>query len=176
MKLLALFALLIAMGSPVAADILKIETNNWNRRVPLIWTAKLTSLDRQTGLARFEFVNRGERETLDIHFTRIYSVTFDDQETVNKPFPPTRRNLATPLGRIPRSQETISLFNNGFLSASIPPDVIVIPDRTAPEYLLSGGVAELEPGNLELEALDISNDIRAFSIPEASMRNWIRGR
>lgn len=174
MKLLGLTLGLIISASAAVSDVLKIETNNWDLRRELIWTAKLSTLDRDTGIATFVYSNKGETSEILVHFSRIYSITFDNDQTVNKPFPKTRADLTTPLGSIPRSRERILLENDGFLD--IPNGVRIVPDRNAEMYTLKGGIVSLAAEELNIEASVGQGEETTFTVPQAAFINWIRGK
>ncbi|MCQ0986986.1 hypothetical protein [Jiella marina] len=173
MKVQLVTLFFICLSKPAISDVLKIETNNWDLRRELVWTAKLVELNQETGIAEFIYINKGIEEKILVHFTRIYSITFDNDQIVNSTFPPTRSDLTTPLGDIPRSRERILLENDGFLE--IPSDVKVVPDRDARNYTLKGGIVSLTTQQVNIEALAERNEQKLFTVPQAAFINWIRG-
>lgn len=174
MRILPVILFFIVSCNTAMSDVLKVETNNWDLRRELVWTAKLLTLNRETGIAEFVYVNMGTEEKIRVHFSRIYSITFDNDQTVNKTFPSTRADLTRPLGNIPRSRERILLENDGFLE--IPHGVKVVPNRDAEKYTLKGGIVSLTTKELNVEALAERGEETSFTIPQAAFINWIRGK
>ena len=171
-----LTALILAAPTFAAADIFTIETNNWDVRKRLTWTGKLVEMDADTGIARFEFVGRKGRESVEVHYSRIYSITFDAQIRTPKTFPRTRADLRTPLANITRKRERVELTNDGFLGDDIPDQIKVVPNREAPAYTLRGGLAEMNQGATGIIALGPDRSEVSFDVDAEALRSWIRGR
>lgn len=169
-------ACLIAAPAFSAADIFTIETNNWDLRKRLTWTGKLVEMDAATGIARFEFVGPSGRESVEVHYSRIYSITFDTQIRTPKTFPRTRADLKTPLANITRKRERIELTNDGFLGDDIPNEIRVIPNREAGAYTLRGGLAEMDQTATGIIALSADRSEVTFDVDAEALRSWIRGR
>ena len=171
-----LAAALIAAPTLSAADIFTIETNNWDMRKRLTWTGKLVEMDADTGIARFEFIGRDGRESVEVHYSRIYSITFDAQIRTPKRFPKTRADLRTPLANITRKRERLELTNDGFLGEEIPEEIRVIPNREAQAYTLRGGLAEMDQSATGVIALGADRSEVTFDVDAEALRSWIRGR
>lgn len=169
-------ALILVLPSLAAADIFTIETNDWDLRKRLTWTGKLVEMDAETGIARFEFVGRNGRESVEVHYSRIYSITFDARIRTPKKFPRTRADLKTPLANITRKRERVELTNDGFLGDDIPAEIRVVPNREAQAYTLRGGLAEMDQGATGIIALGADRSEVMFDVDAEALRSWIRGR
>ena len=175
MKSLAVALLTIFMFSPPAlGDIVFIETNNWNLRSKLIWSGTLQKIDTKTQIAHFTYQNNSKEEEFKVHVTRIYSLQIDNQNRVNRPFPPTRENLETPLDTNPHSIRTIELSNQNSVGQRIPEEVVVRPDRVSLILYLNGDVKTVNLPQIILKVRNDKGDMSEFEIQRSDLLKWVR--
>ncbi|RIH63502.1 hypothetical protein D1164_19705 [Mariniphaga sediminis] len=162
------------------ADIIKFETNDWSDKRPLVWTGTLKKIDPESNLVYFEYKMKDKIRAFQVHITRIYSLTIDSQDRVDKPLPETRQNLSTPLPSNPHSKRILELSNQNFVTEDIPGDVKVRPDR---EKLKSGGNLKIYlngnvvSANLQkvvLMARAANRSQQSFEIQRSDLIKWIR--
>lgn len=88
---------LLFVPADVSGDVVKFESNDWSSRRPMIWTAALDDVDKE-GVLHFSYRDEGgTRIPFEVHKTRIYSIRFNDSDSVHRPFPATRADLREPL-------------------------------------------------------------------------------
>ncbi|MEE4285090.1 MAG: hypothetical protein V2I31_03040 [Mariniphaga sp.] len=156
------------------ADIIKFETNNWSDRRPLVWTGTLKKIDPETNLVYFEFKMKNTIETFQVHVTRIYSLTVDIQDRVNKPLPETREDLTTPLGSNPYEKRTLELSNKNFVADDIPEDVRVRPNRENLIIHLNGNIESADLQKVIVKARAANKSQQSFEIQRSDLLKWIR--
>lgn len=176
MKTMTFFVLFSMISTVAAADIVKMETNDWNNQRTLIWSGTLRKVDPATQVACFSFKNGSQIEEFQVHITRIYSLTLDNQDRVNKPFPATQQDLKTPLPTNPRSTEILELTNENFVSDTIPAEVKVRPDRNSTVLYLCGTIKHGDLQKMMLEVKAENRAMSAFEISRSDLLKWIRGR
>ncbi len=173
-KILFLYCFLLIFPCKTFADIIKIETNTWGNNRPLIWTCTLEKLESENQLAYFSFINGNKVEYFQVHITRIYSLTMDSQNRVNRSFPPSRQDLATPLPTNPRSRRIIELSNQNFVADDIPSNVRIRPDRKAMILSLNGDVINANLQEVQLKVRAGNRKISEFKINRSDLLKWVR--
>lgn len=181
MKTTTVGLLSLLLASAVAADIIKMETNDFADSKSLIWSGTLQKIDPDSQIAYFSYANKAGTDEFKVHVTRIYSLTLDAQDRVDRPFPVTRQDLTSPLPGNPNRRDLLELNNENFVGDEIPDTVKVRPnDRQASTLQLSGTVKQtVEQGELKkflLEAKADNRKIAAFEIDRSDLSKWIRGR
>jgi hypothetical protein len=177
MKTIVIAFLSLIFSTFAIADIVKFETNDFSKKLPLTWCGILQKIDPNSQLAYFSYRNGSKIEEFQINITRIYSLTLDDQDRVDRPFPSTLQNLRESLPTNPRWTEVLELTNENFVGRDIPPDVLVRPaDRNSSKLYLSGTIkhGDLQKILLEVQAQDRAK--KEFSISRSDLVKWIRGR
>lgn len=153
----------------------QIYNRHFLDRRKITWVGKLVELDAATGIAKVAYRVEGEKHELLVHYSRLYSVTFDSDDVTPHQFPPTRQDLTTKIGNLDKSQENMILDNDGFLADEVPAEVKVRPDRNSPQYRLRGGIESLDGGKSGISALTDDRSFMSFSIPGSYLVNWVRG-
>jgi len=176
MKMLARIGIFLWVCMPVLciADIIKFETNEWSDKRPLIWTGTLIKIDPVSNLAIFEYKNKDRIESFRVHVTRIYSLTIDSQDRVNRSLPPTKQFLAGPLPTNPRSKRTLELSNENFVADDIPENVRVRPDRKSIVITLNGNIVSANIETVMLNARAANKSRESFEIRRSDLLKWIR--
>ena len=151
-RLMKLVAVLFVVPTISSADIIKLETNTWSDKRPLVWSGTLIKIDATSNLVFFEYKNGDEINSFNVHVTRIYSLTIDSQDRVNRDFPATRQNLAGALPTNPRSIRTLELTNANFVSDDIPETVRVRPNRNSLIIYLNGNIVSADIQTIMLKA------------------------
>ena len=106
MKCCMLMIVLTLWSSYAVADCIKFETTDRHNGKPITWTCKMTSVNVQSGLAKFEYRVRKGRRSFQLHITRIRSWQANKNDQVRMPLPRTQSDLASPLtGDIERPRE-----------------------------------------------------------------------
>jgi hypothetical protein len=178
MKTIILLLSLLVFSEYAFADIVLFETNNFTKKIKLTWRGKLQKIYLNSQVALFTYRNSSnpEPEKYQVHITRIYSLTLDDEDSVNKPFPATLQDLATPLPTDPRFGEQLELTNKNFVGDDIPGAVRVRPDRKSSKLYLSGTIKYGDLQKLVLEAKAENQGKMVFEIGRSDLVKWIRGR
>jgi hypothetical protein len=175
MNRMTLVLILLLLSRRADADTLLMETNDWSDPRKLTWTCTLTRIDASTQLAFFSYRNKSQVQEFRVHVTRIYSLTIDSQDRVDRPLPSTRQNLTTALPTSPLAPATLELSNEGFLSEEIPTEVRVRPNRESPTLTLSGTIRQADLRMILLEAKAANKSTTSFEIPRSYLLKWIRG-
>jgi hypothetical protein len=176
MKIISLLVLLLAVSFPAFSDVVKIETNEWSDKRTMVWTGTLQKIDLESQIAYFRFRNRSQLEKFQVHVTRIYSLTLDNQDRIDRPFPVTRQDLKTALPTNPRSVGILELTNESFVADDIPNEVRIRPDRKSPVIYLSGTIKHADLQKLMIEAKAEGRKTSKFEISRSDLLKWIRGR
>jgi hypothetical protein len=155
-------------------DIIKFETNDWSYRRPLVWTGTLKKIDPESNLVYFEYKMKDKIETFQVHVTRIYSLTLDSQDRVNKLLPETRQDLTTPLGSNPYEKRTLELSNKNFVADDIPEEVRVRPNRENLIIHLNGNVESADLQKVIIKARAANRSQQSFEIQRSDLIKWIR--
>lgn len=176
MKKIVINAFMLFLLAPCAsnADIVKFETNIWSDSRPLIWTGTLTKIDPTLNIAHFEYKNGDNIELFSVHVTRIYSLTLDNQDRVNRSFPKVRQDISLALPTNPRSKRKLELSNVNFVTDDIPHNVRVRPNRSNDIIYLNGRVLSADTENFSLEARAEKGTQQSFEIARSDLRRWIR--
>ncbi len=169
-----LLLFLFIMPSVSQADIIKLETNVWSNKRPIVWSGTLLSIDPQSNLAHFEYKNKDTINTFSVHLTRIYSLTLDSQDRVNRPFPKTRKDITTELPINPRTKKVLELSNKNFVADDIPENVKVRGHQDSLVIYLNGRVVSADLENIVLQARAKQRQQETFSITRSDFRKWIR--
>ena len=176
MKSLMITLLLLLLPSFAFADIVKFETNTFTNPINLTWSGTLQKIDLATQVAYFSYRNHSKTENFRVHITRIYSLTLDNQNRVDRAFPVTLQDLSTPLPTNPRFAEILELTNENFVGDEIPEKVKVRPDRKSSKLYLSGTIKYGDLQKLVLEAKAENKSRKVFEINRSDLIQWIRGR
>lgn len=148
-KYAGLVVCLVLAGRIMAlADYVSFESNNFEEQRIIHWTGVLESVDGE-GLAHFWYYNHGHKQTFTIHRSRLYSVEFNNSNTVNRKFPETRADLTTRLAR--RMAERVIELEVGCLQ-DIDQDDANCLKATKGERILgvSGSLVSLVEGKVRL--------------------------
>lgn len=171
------FAACLALSGPARADYFKIETNDWSFERPVRWSGKLISIDRDTGIATFEYLNRGQKTPVHVHLSRIYSVEFNGRHSVNKAFPKTRQALDRPLDSTGRIREYVELSNDSFVGDDLPGHVRVRPKgKEGPVLTVIGHIAGQDAARATLVLSTVDNSQVEVVVAADVLSKWIRGR
>lgn len=176
MRTMKIALLSLILTTSAIADVVKLETNDWSNKRTLIWSGTLQKIDPSSQIAFFSFKNGSQIEEFSVHITRIYSLTLDNQDRVDKPFPATQQDIKSPLPTNPQSAETLELTNENFVGDDIPAGVKVRPDRRSSILHLSGTIKHGDLQKMMLEAKADNRATSAFEINRSDMLKWIRGR
>ncbi|GEM_PF-3142276 len=158
--------------SPLLGDVLKIETNNWSDKRDLTWTCRFARLDRESGLAHFTYRNGSQRIPFAVHYSRIYSLTIDDEDRVNKPFPKTREDLTKGLVSRKNKPRSIELSNGHFVDEEIP--VGVRQKVQGNKIFLSGTVLAVTAEELKIKARAQGKSLKEFELDREHLLRWVR--
>jgi hypothetical protein len=175
MRIIITSLLLVILSKFAVADIVKFETNNFSNRIKLTWSGTLQKIDPSSQLAYFSFKNGSKIEEFQLHITRIYSLTLDDQDRVDRPLPRTLQDLKTPLPADPRYAEQLELTNENFVGDEIPDKVKVRPDRKSSKLYLSGTIMYGDLQKMMLKARAENQKTEKFEISRSGLVKWIRG-
>lgn len=176
--ILATLAALCALATAAPADILLFETGSRYGEKNLKWVGKVQSLDPATGLLSFRYFRGNDPVTIDVHVSRIYSITFDVNERYDEAFPKTRRPLTEPLPtNLSESDQQITLFNtSGFVGFDVPDDVRVRPvARDEAVLSMLGAIVEINGPSATLSAWNTMQGFSSFDLSAVKLRSWRRG-
>ncbi|MEC5383172.1 hypothetical protein VSX64_20310 [Aurantimonas sp. C2-6-R+9] len=166
---------IMMMASNAGGDIVKIETNDWSDRRDLVWTGTLEQIDQESGIAYFSYRNKEEIVKFSVHISRIYSLTIDTQDRVNREFPPTRADLETELSVNPNSKRRIILSNdNTYTALNIPKAVIVTPNRESAEIGIRGTIKRADLEKILVIARSVDRSEEEFDVDRGDLMQWIR--
>ncbi|MBI4195527.1 MAG: hypothetical protein HY526_10655 [Betaproteobacteria bacterium] len=171
---LAVLIIGLLVTYPASGDIVKIETNTWTDKKELVWTGILQKIDGATGIAYFTYNNRDKVDTFEVHVTRIYSLTIDEQSRVDRAFPQTQQKLSDALPTNPRPKRELELSNKNFVATEIPDDVQVRPDRKSLIIYLSGQIKTADLEKIMLEAKAQKEPRKQFTVDRSALLKWIR--
>jgi len=176
MKNLKLIGIVLLFFAPATciADIIKFETNTWSDKRSLVWTGTLTKIDPASNLVFFEYKNGDKIESFIVHVTRIYSLTIDSQDRVNRPLPATRQDLSKPLPTNPQSKRSLELSNDNFVADDIPENVRIRPDRKSLIIYLNGNIVSADLQTVILKARAANRSQESFEIQRSDLLKWIR--
>ncbi|MDM8521932.1 hypothetical protein QUF80_01030, partial [Desulfococcaceae bacterium HSG8] len=153
------------------ADIIKFETNTWSDKRPLTWAGTLVKIDSASDLVFFEYKNGDKIESFRVHVTRIYSLTIDSQDQVNRALPATRQDLSQPLPTNPRQKRILELTNENFVVDDIPKNVRV---REGTIITLNGNIVSADIQTVMLKARAANRSQESFEIRRSDLLKWIR--
>jgi hypothetical protein len=160
----------LAIARPALSDIVSFNPNNsWEPKSPLIWTGKLVSLGRD-GVAIFEFQNGASVQSFSVHQSRIYSLAFNDDSAVGRPFPPTRADLTRPL-----PSDSASLLELSS-SASLPFNQLAVRGGREGAYLtVVGELVSMHDGVATIRVLRTNGSDLLTFVTLDKIRLWVRG-
>lgn len=176
MKILKFIGIVLLFLTPATslADIIKFETNMWSDKRPLIWTGTLIKIDPVSNLVFFEYKNGDKIESFSVHVTRIYSLTIDSQDRVNRSIPKTRQDVSKPLPTNPKSKRSLELTNENFVTDDIPENVRIRPSRSSLIITLNGNIISADIQTVMLKARANNKSQESFEIRRSDLLKWIR--
>jgi hypothetical protein len=160
----------ITVGQPALSDYVSLNPNNsWNPKAPLVWTGHLVSLGRD-GIATFDFQNGASRQSFSVHYSRIYSLAFNDEAAVGRAFPSTRADLTVPL-----PTHSIGILEISS-SASLPFDQLDVRGGRGEAFVtVAGDLVSLNGGVATLRLVRSNGSSLLTFAPADTIRLWIRG-
>ncbi len=178
--LIITFLALLALPKMAIGDILKIETNTWDNRIPLTWICTLEKIDADSKIAYFTYQNNDKTERFEVHVTRIYSLTLDNQNRVNLQFPKTMTDLKTKLPINPHATPNLEVSNKTGISGDIPEKVRFKLSNDNLILFMNGVIKKADIETILLEVLNkrekdstkpTSSEVE---IPRGELLKWIR--
>lgn len=183
-RFIAINLLIYFLVSPTWAfsDIVRMNIgDSWKKNpIPVNWIGVLSGIKAESNIATFYYEIDGESFAFDVHVSRIYSIVFNDQSTMEENFP--EKNLRknpyhTPL---PASQPNdrnrgILLDNQGGVAEKIPKNVKITPNRDNPEIKVYGVISYADDDIAILLLTNREGKKTPVTVDRKILLSWNRG-